>query len=114
MFRLHQYGPWENVFPTNQTIQERAVMPGAKPRSAWRPWRDKSSEPMGTVLTQEVHFQNIEHMGNGCKQNGFHSFIFTKRSITVDLLQMLCWIVAITTLEILIFPTRGLFVGMLI
>ena len=40
--------------------------------------RDKLSEPMGAFLTQEVHFQNIEYMANGCKQSGFHSFIFTK------------------------------------
>ena len=67
-----------------------------------------------TFLTQEVHFQNIEHMANGCKQTGFHSFIFTKRSITVDLPQIFCLIVTITTLYILFFPIRGLFVGMFI
>ena len=75
--------------------------------------RDKSSEPMGTFLTQEVHFQNIEHMANGCKQTGFHSFIFTKPSITVDLPQIFRLICTKTTLDIF-FPIRGLFVGMFI
>ena len=40
--------------------------------------RDKSSEPMGAILKQEVHSQNIEHMASGCKQTEFHSFNFTK------------------------------------
>ena len=40
--------------------------------------RDKLSETVGAILKQEVHFQNIEHMASGCKQSGFHSFIFTK------------------------------------
>ena len=75
---------------------------------------DKSLDPIRTILKQEVHFQNIEHMTNGCKQIGFHSFNFTKGSNTVDLLQMFFFlIVAMTTLEIF-FPTRGLLVGMYI
>ena len=35
-------------------------------------------------------------------------------SITVDLPQIFCLIVAITTLDIFFFPIRGLFVGMFI
>ena len=49
-----------------------------------------------------------------CKQTGFHSFIFTKPSITVDLPQIFCFIVTKTTLDIFFFPIRGLFVGMFI
>ena len=40
--------------------------------------RDKSSDPISAFLKQEVHFQNIEHMANGCQQPGFHSFYHRK------------------------------------
>ena len=40
--------------------------------------RDKSSDPISAFLKQEVHFQNIEHMANGCQQPGFHSFYHGK------------------------------------
>ena len=39
---------------------------------------DKSSDPISTFLKQEVHFQNIDHMANGCQQPGFHSFYHGK------------------------------------
>ena len=40
----------------------------------------KSSDPISAVLKQEVHFQNIERMANGCQQPGFHSFYHGKKS----------------------------------
>ena len=40
--------------------------------------RDKSSDPISAFLKQEVYFQNIEHMANGCQQPGFHSFYHRK------------------------------------
>ena len=73
--------------------------------------REKLSDPISAVLKQEVHFQNIEHMANGCQQLGFHSFYHRKSWNTLDLLQIICWMVWITTLHICC-PTRGLFVGM--
>ena len=70
---------------------ERRICPGGC-------GRDKSSDPISAFLKQEVHFQNIEHMANGCQQPGFHSFYHRKTWNTLDLLQMLCWMVWITTL----------------
>ena len=78
----------------------------------WGCGRDKLLDPISAVLKQEVHFQNIEHMANGCQQPGFHSFYHGKSWNTLDLLHMLCWTVWITTLQIFCCPTRGLFVGM--
>ena len=55
---------------------ELLVWHSACPSFSYSPcgW-DKSSDPISTVLKQEVCFQNSEHMANGCQQPGFHSFL---------------------------------------
>ena len=49
----------------------------SKSAIAARGW-DKSLDPISAFLKQEVHFQNIEHMANGCQQPGFHFFYHGK------------------------------------